>query len=151
MTEQQKAFCRFVVEGMNQTDAYKAAGYKGNYKSLKDNAARLIANDSVASYIKELRQNAAQETEVTLEWMIKEARELYLLAKSDKAYSAATGALKELGILTGERVEKRDQTNRNVTSLDELDTAEIDRLLARELASREEAAASGERQSSQLH
>jgi phage terminase small subunit len=53
LSQQQERFCQAIAEGMNQIDAYKAAGYKGAYKSLKDNAARLIANDSVAARIAE--------------------------------------------------------------------------------------------------
>jgi len=115
LSEQQERFCRYIVEGMNQTDAYKAAGYKGAYKSLKDNAARLIANDSVASRIAELRKPVAAKASVTLAWLIEQAKEVLVAAKTDAAHAASIAAIKELGVLSGERVEHSVRTNRNIT------------------------------------
>ena len=123
--QQHELFCQKVAEGMNQTDAYEAAGYKGSRKSLKDNAARLIAIDSIAARIGELRQTAAVEAQIDLAWLIKEAVATYTAAKADKAYGPAVSALKEVGILTGERVEKsvRENINRDVDQLTEAELA----------------------------
>jgi hypothetical protein len=122
--QQHELFCQKVAEGMSQADAYEAAGYKGSRKSLTDNAARLIANDSIAARIAELRANAAQEAQIDLAWLIRECAATYAAAKKDAAYGPAISALKELGILTGERIEKsqRENINRNV---DEYDDAEL--------------------------
>lgn len=129
LSEQQERFCQLIVQGMSQTNAYEAAGYKGSRKSLQDNAARLIGNDRVQSRIAELRANAAQEAQIDLAWLIRECAATYQAAKKDAAYGPAVSALKELGILTGERIEKsvRENINRNVDEFDEAELAAIAR------------------------
>ena len=124
---QHELFCQKIAEGMSQTDAYEAAGYKGSRKSLQDNAARLIGNDRVQARIAELRANAAQEAQIDLAWLIRECAATYAAAKKDAAYGPAVSALKELGILTGERIEKsqRENINRNVDEYDEATLAAI--------------------------
>jgi phage terminase small subunit len=129
LSEQQERFCRYIVEGMNQTDAYKAAGYKGAYKSLKDNAARLIAIDSVASRIAELRSKHAAEHDITLAYLVQRAVRILNAAEEDRAHGAAVAALKELGVLSGERVERSERTNRNI-SVDEYSDEDLTAYLA---------------------
>jgi phage terminase small subunit len=124
LSAQQERFCQLVVQGKNQTEAYAEAGYKGEGKQLGDNASRLIAKDRIRQRIAELQAAAAQEAQIDLAWLIREAADTYAAAKKDKAYGPAVSALKEVGILTGERVEKsqRENINRNV---DEFDEAEL--------------------------
>tara|TARA_X000001316_G_C922037_1_gene36784 strand:- start:193 stop:651 length:459 start_codon:yes stop_codon:yes gene_type:complete len=126
LSEQQEKFCRNVVEGMSQTDAYIAAGYKVKSNDVaKVNASRLLTNANVADRIAELRQKAVERTEVTLEWLVEEAVSTYRAAREDSAHAAATGALKEVGILTGLRVEKSERTNRNIQDVEDLDRSEL--------------------------
>lgn len=125
LTEQQERFCQAIVAGMNQTDAYKAAGYKGAYKSLKDNAARLIANDSVARRIAELRKPIADKAAVTLAWLIGQAQEVLAAARADNAHAASIAAIKELGILSGERIETRHNLNQDANEPTDLSRAEL--------------------------
>jgi hypothetical protein len=123
--QQHELFCQKIAEGMSQTDAYEAAGYKGSRKSLQDNAARLIGNDRIQARIAELRANAAQEAQIDLAWLIRECVATYTAAKKDAAYGPAVSALKEIGILTGERVEKsvRENLNRTVDEYSDEDLA----------------------------
>lgn len=66
LSEQQERFCRFIVEGKNQRDAYNAAGYKsGSDEATDANASRLISNDKIAARIAALRANAAKRSELT--------------------------------------------------------------------------------------
>ena len=125
LSEQQERFCRYIVEGMNQTDAYKAAGYKGAYKSLKDNAARLIANDSVAARIAELRKPLALKAAVTAAWLIEQAQEVLVASKEDRAHAASVAAIKELGVLTGERIETRHNVNQDANEPSDLTRAQL--------------------------
>ena len=58
LTPKQKAYCQHLVDGLNQTDAYKAAGY--SYENMKPDtvyqaASRLAANSKVMARIQELR------------------------------------------------------------------------------------------------
>ncbi|MEL7224467.1 MAG: terminase small subunit [Cyanobacteria bacterium J06576_12] len=113
LSEQQEKFCRNIVEGMSQTDAYEAAGYKGDRKSLQDNASRLIGNDRIIARIEQLRKDATEDTEVTLQWLIEQAVGVLSEAREDGSHAASIAAIKELGVLTGERVEKRQNENTN--------------------------------------
>lgn len=66
LSEQQEKFCRNIVEGMTQADAYREAGYKcGNENSAYSNAAALIRNHKVAKRIAQLRKGAEKRTELT--------------------------------------------------------------------------------------
>lgn len=66
LTEQQERFCRFIVEGKNQRDAYRLAGYKTATDEATDAAAsRLLSNVKVAQRIAAMRAGAAKKTELT--------------------------------------------------------------------------------------
>lgn len=125
LSAMQEAFCQNLIRGMSQTDAYQEAGYKGGRKQLGDNASRLIENDRIQARLAQLREKASQEAVIDLAWLIKSAVELHCLATKDGAYGPAVSALKEIGILTGERVEKRDNTNRNISDVSDLDRAAL--------------------------
>lgn len=124
LTEKQERFCRLIVEGKTQREAYVGAGYTAaNENSLDANAAAVIRNDKVASRIAELRAPANKKAEMTLAYLQRRAKRL--LDKAEKAgqFAAANGALKELGILSGLRVEKRE--NRNINDPLDLDDTEL--------------------------
>lgn len=125
LSEQQERFCRLIVQGMNQRDAYKAAGYKTTTDGATDaNASRLLSNAKIDQRIAELRRPIAAEASVTLAWLIEQAREVLVAAKADNAHTAAIAAIKELGILSGERVERSERTNRNIT-VDDLSDSDL--------------------------
>lgn len=114
LSEQQEKFCRNVVEGMNQGDAYREAGYKCTTdESTWAAASRLLGNVKVAEKIAELREGASERAEVTLQWLIEQAQDVLTAAMGDDSHAAAISAIKELGVLTGERVEKRQNENTN--------------------------------------
>lgn len=130
LTEQQERFCQLIAQGKNQTDAYIEAGYKCKGPEVaRANASRLIANANIAARLAALRSEAAQEAQIDLAWLIREAVATYTAAKSDKAYGPAVSALKEVGILTGERIEKsqRENINRNADELDETELLNLAR------------------------
>jgi hypothetical protein len=59
--------------------------------------------------VAEIQANAAERAEVTVESLIREAEEVRRLAVECKQYSAAVSAIKEIGILSGKRIERREQ------------------------------------------
>jgi diketogulonate reductase-like aldo/keto reductase len=128
LSEQQERFCQLVVSGKNQTEAYKLAGYKGSGKQLGDNASRLIANDRVQARIAELRQTAAEKAQIDLQWLIDKGVAILEAAEKADAYGPAVSALKEVGILTGFRIEKSDRTNRTVEDTSDLTRDELYRI-----------------------
>jgi phage terminase small subunit len=54
LSAQQESFAQNIFKGMNQTDAYIAAGYKARGASATSKAARLVINGKVSTRIKEL-------------------------------------------------------------------------------------------------
>lgn len=56
LTEKQRRFCEEYIKELNAGEAYIKAGYNAKDKTVaRNNASRLIANDSVKNYIAELR------------------------------------------------------------------------------------------------
>lgn len=109
LSEQQERFCLFMVEGKSQREAYRLAGYKCATEEATDaNASRLISNAKVAARLAQLRERGAKRAEVTLEWLIGQAQEVLTAAKADAAHAASIAAIKELGVLSGKRVEKQE-------------------------------------------
>ncbi len=111
LSEQQEKFCRNIVEGMSQTEAYAKAGYKGAGKQLGDNASRLIANDRVAARIAEMRQKAAENTQIDAEWLLRESVDTYKAAREDGAHGPANQLLKTIGVYSGDWNEKSTREN----------------------------------------
>lgn len=149
--DQHEKFVQELVKGASQKDAYIAAGYSGDDNAIYANSSRLISNDKVQERLKELQEKAVERAEMTLERLIDMAEDTYLAAKSDAAYGPAVSAIKEIGVLTGLRVEKSDRTTRTVTDVADLGPDEIDALLARELTEREEASVRGTEQPDSIH
>lgn len=125
LTRQQQAFADLILEGRNQTDAYKQAGYKcANDNVAAVSASELVRNPKVATYIEQKRQQAAQMAQIDLQWLIKESVELYQLAKKEGAHGAANATLKTIGVYTGLWDEKSTRQNINRT-VDEYTDAEL--------------------------
>lgn len=111
---------------MNQRDAYIEAGYKTTTDAATDaNASRLLSNDKIADRIAELRQPIAAKASVTLAWLIEQAQEVLAAAKKDASHAASIAAIKELGILSGERVETRHNLNQDANEPTDLSRAEL--------------------------
>lgn len=125
LSQQQRRFADLILDGKNQTDAYKQAGYKcANDNVAAVSASELVRNPKVVAYMTEQRQEAARALHIDLQWLIAKGVAILEAAEKEGAYGPAISALKEVGILTGERVEKsqRENINRNV---DEFDEAEL--------------------------
>lgn len=141
LSEQQERFCQLIAQGKNQTDAYMEAGYKAKDAIVaKAAASRLFANVNIVTRVQELRQTAAAKAEINLQWLIDKGVAILEAAEADKAYAPAVSALKEVGILTGFRVEKSDRTTRTVEDTSDLTRDELYRIAR---GSREGTAAPG--------
>ncbi len=60
-------FAREIAKGASQREAYRAAGFEGDDRSMDANAARLIAVDKVAARVQEIQAAAAKRAEITIE------------------------------------------------------------------------------------
>jgi phage terminase small subunit len=102
---------RFVLEYMidnNGTQAAIRAGYSPN--TAESQACRLLRNAKVRAEVEKRKQRVAESLEIDLKWLIREAAEVYKAAKDDAAYGPAFVGIKELSILTGNRIEKQETT-----------------------------------------
>jgi len=114
-------FAQGLAKGMSADAAYEQAGFKPN----RGNASTLKANQSVKDRVAELQERAEAKTEITLQKLIEYANEARELAVELKQPGAAVQAIKELGVLTGNRVERRENTNRTVSDLTDDELAHI--------------------------
>lgn len=75
LTEKQEQFVRNILEGMNQTDAYKAAypNQRMSDKTISEAASRLMTNSKVVARLSELRNELARPSIMSaqkrLEWL----------------------------------------------------------------------------------
>jgi len=95
---------QLVAQGATKTEAYAMAGYSPD----DGNACRLTGTNRLKQRVAEIQAGAAQSTQVTIASLISAADEIRGLAVRDKQYSAAVGAVKEMGILSGVRIDRRE-------------------------------------------
>lgn len=98
-------FAQALAQGLSATDAYEAAGYRKH----RQNASRLMANDDIQDRVAELQARAASDVVVTRQWLLEQCVDIARAAREDGAYAAAVNAIKEAGVLSGERVERQTQ------------------------------------------
>ena len=68
LTDQQRRFADFILQGKNQRDAYRLAGYKTTTDKATDaNASRLLSNAKVSEYLDRKRSKIAAKVELTAE------------------------------------------------------------------------------------
>ncbi len=131
-------FAQELAKGKSATDAYAAAGYTPN----RGNACTLANEQSISKRVAELQSAASGRVEVTIASLLAEAEEARKLAMEIGQPSAAIAAVKEKGVLSGHRVEKRENTHRALDSMSD------DELLA---IARGDAAAETAGRSAPLH
>jgi phage terminase small subunit len=106
-------FAQELSSGKSADEAYVLAGFKHQ----RQNAHRLMTNDDVMRRIAELQARASAKLEVTLQWLMEKAEEARALAMEVKQTAGAVSAIKELGVLSGHRVEKRENRILNVDEM----------------------------------
>lgn len=116
-------FAQELAKGQSADAAYEAAGFKKSRSA----ASRLSAKVNIRSRVAELQSQTAERAIVTAESLIAEAEEARVGAIAAGRFAAAVSAIKEKGVLSGVRVEKRDNTTRHVTDLSDDELAAIAR------------------------
>ena len=108
LTAKQEAFAQGIVDGMNQSDAYKAAGHSVENKlpaTVHQAASRLAADSKVVARIQRLWDKVTAAVTEKRAWdsvrLIDAAEEIMLQARRDKQFAAANGALRLIGQTTG--------------------------------------------------
>jgi phage terminase small subunit len=100
----QERFCNFLAQGKCAVDAHELACYKRN----DGNASTLLAMPHIQDRLKEIRGELARNTVVTAESLIQQAEEVRLCAMERRQFSAAIAAIREIGVLSGARIERRE-------------------------------------------
>ena len=104
LTHLQESFCQHIVAGMNQTQAYKAAGYTWESMlpaTVWELASKLAADHKVAARVDQLRQPVVAKVAWNLERFLGAAESQRLAAVATDQLAAANGALKLIGDATG--------------------------------------------------
>jgi len=114
-------FCQHASVGMNTTAAYRAT-YGCSQKSAETNGPALMGIARVRARVGHLRAVAARDTAFTLERLIAAAEQARRHAHEAGQLTAAVLAVKELGILTGLRVEQREV---RTARLEDMSTSEL--------------------------
>lgn len=114
-------FAQALAQGKTADDAYVSAGYKRSRPA----ASRLSTNVNVKLRLAELQSRASAKTEVSLQWLLDQAIEVLNLAKENNQTGPAVAAIKELGVLSGHRVEKRENSHRTMNDMSDDELARI--------------------------
>ena len=102
------AFARERATGKRPYEAALAAGYPDG-SCARRNAQKRAARADVKALVAELRAPIAEKLEITLAVLIERADQIYRQAMLAGQFNAAISALKELGVLSGKRVERAER------------------------------------------
>lgn len=108
-------FAQELAKGQSATDAYTAAGYKGDRTA----ASRLSSNVNVQQRLTELKSKAAERAIVTVEDIARQLDEDRQFARDNGAAAAAVAATMGKAKVLGLVVEKSENVNLNVDVTDE--------------------------------
>ncbi len=102
-TSKQQAFVDAILQGNNQSDAYRLAYDTDNMlpETITRNAAELIQNNNVATMIDERQQRLSRRKEWDLDKIVAEAETNLHLGRELQQVSAANTALAFIGEATG--------------------------------------------------
>ena len=114
-------FAQELAKGETAERAYANAGYKFNPATPRP----LNKNQNILARLAELQNRAAKRAEVTVESLIAEAEEVRKAAFEAGQFSPAIAAIKEKGILSGIRVEKRENFNHDAGNLSDAELENI--------------------------
>ena len=98
-TSKEEAFCIAIVEGENQSDAYRSAGYKvDSMKSatIHRTAKRMMDKAKISARIAELRMPIMERHKVTVDSLLlelEEARQVALAAETPQTGAAVTATM----------------------------------------------------------
>jgi phage terminase small subunit len=109
-------FAQFLAQGKTTGDAYELAGYRRN----ASNASHMARNEEITNRVTEINSKtlererataavAAERAVITRQGLIEMARDVYVQAKDAGQTSAAVAALKEIGVLSGIRIERSER------------------------------------------
>lgn len=108
LTAKQEAFCRAIVSGLSQADAYRTAYNATNMKAptVQKRASELMANGEVTGRVQALRAPVVEELQYDLKQAMLEAQEAFLVAKGKENGGAMVAAVMLRSKLNGLLVDR---------------------------------------------
>ena len=97
-------FAQLLASGKTATEAHQLAGFKRD----RGNASRLATDPEIHDRVQQITAVGAEHAAVTVESLIDEAEQARRGAMGAGQYAAAVAAVKEKGVLSGKRVERRE-------------------------------------------
>jgi hypothetical protein len=144
LTAKQRAYCKGIVQGLNQTEAYSQAyKHKGKRKTMSDNASRLSKDSRIQAEIEALEraklyldyQNSAQKIaelrSLVVSQLTKEALDPSSPPNARIQALSKLGSVSELQVFTEHKVEKtviKDSESARKDLMDQLKRAMADNL-----------------------
>jgi phage terminase small subunit len=134
-------FAQLLADGKNATDAYELAGYKRSHS----NGPALAKTDEISARVAQITAEAFEQQRVTTaaaaercvitrQSLIEMAKDVYVQAKQSGQSAAAVAALKEIGVLSGIRIERSERGSPGQFDwLEKLSVDELRQLAAGEL------------------
>jgi len=126
-------FAQELAKGKTATEAYTAAGYKGDRTA----ASRLSSNVNIAARVAELQSKTVKKAEITVQSLADELEEARAIALAEKQSSAAVSATMGKAKLFGFGIERRHLSG--TVSVINITSEQLRRLSADELAALETA------------
>lgn len=121
-------FAQGLAQGKTADEAYRDAGFKPS----RANASTLKSKQNILDRMSELQSRASTGLVVTLQWLMEKAEEARALAMTSGQVSAAVAAIKEIGVLSGKRIERAETGNPG--DFDRMSDDELARYVADESA-----------------
>lgn len=107
-----------IARGESHRDAYMAEYPRARPEGADASVARLLGNARVQARLEELlaaaRTQAAEDHGVDLDWLLREGKDLYKLARDAKEYQAAGATLERLAKISGNWVDQSHVENDGV-------------------------------------
>ena len=106
LTDKQEKFCKAIVEGMTQADAYRSAYDSENMadKTIYEAASRLMADSNIIARVQELRDLTAKASILTaqerLEWLSE------IIRSKEESTTDRLKASDQMNKMQGEYIEK---------------------------------------------
>lgn len=127
LTFKQDAFCFAYIETGNASAAYRQVYNAGNMKeaTIWRKANELVKNGKVVARLKELRQPAIEQAQLTLEVHLKSLLLLRDKAEADGKYGPAINAEISRGKAAGLYSSKIELSNQTPETIEKIPTAEL--------------------------
>ena len=112
----QQAFCEeYVANGYNAQKAYAVVYDCWNEASLRSNTCRLLRNDKVKEYIRELQKERFEALNISAERVAEKLADIAFAEKDDNYYNA-TAQLKALDLLQKQMGLQTQKVDANVST-----------------------------------